>query len=346
MPQLVPAFATDPIGSEVYCVRFSPDDSFLAAASGHGAVCIFNVSTGQEAFRLNRAASRPVKQVCWRPEPVDAPLRTRGVLVGASTDGRLRQWHVSSNRCLEEFGNAEEIEQLFCVDYSPDGTRIVAGGMQELWAFDEETKKLSACLKGGDTLTTSGHSSRVFAVRCHPTEPSLVVSAGWDSTVQYWDFRSGSTAVRTIVGPHVCGGAIDISADGSTLLTGSWRPEDQLELWEFGTGRLIQAIPWRPGGIADPPCLLYTACFSRDKGSSMIAAGGSCSATHEGEAKVFERDNAAAKESSGRCFGTFTRFTCLSAHFASEAAGMLAYGGSDGRARVVRIEPSAAEGGG
>mmetsp|Transcript_113046 Transcript_113046/g.200401 ORF Transcript_113046/g.200401 Transcript_113046/m.200401 type:complete len:347 (-) Transcript_113046:87-1127(-) len=346
MPQLAPAFATEPTGSEVYCVRFSPDDNFLAAATGHGAVCVYNVSTGQEAFRLNRTATRPVKQVCWRPEPEDAPLRTRGVFVGASTDGRLRQWHVSSNRCLEEFGDAEETGQLLCVDYSPDGTRIVAGGMQELWAFDEETKKLSACLKGGDSLTTSGHSSRVFAVRFHPLDSSLLVSAGWDSTVQFWDLRAGSTAVRAIVGPHVCGGALDISSDGSTLLTGSWRPEDQLELWDFGTGRRQQAIPWRPGGIADPPCLLYTACFSRDKDNSMILAGGSCSAMHEGEAKVFELGKAAMKDSPGRCIGTFTRFTCLSAHFSSEAAGMLACAGSDGRVRVMRTVPAAAEGGG
>ena len=34
------------------------------------------------------------------------------------------------------------------------------------------------------------HSNRVFAIKCHPTDPNLVYSSGWDSTVQFWDLRS------------------------------------------------------------------------------------------------------------------------------------------------------------
>jgi len=33
---------------EVFSVRFSPNDAFLAAGCGRGTVCIYNVSTHQE----------------------------------------------------------------------------------------------------------------------------------------------------------------------------------------------------------------------------------------------------------------------------------------------------------
>ncbi|CAE8660961.1 unnamed protein product, partial [Polarella glacialis] len=82
---LAPAFVTGKIDEQVYSVRFSPDDSFLAAAGTHGVVSVFNVSTGQEAYRLGRSSSHPVKQVCWRPDDSSASLRTRGLLVSAST---------------------------------------------------------------------------------------------------------------------------------------------------------------------------------------------------------------------------------------------------------------------
>lgn len=342
---LEPSFATEPVNGEVFSVSFSPNDAFLAAGCGRGTVCIYNVSTHQEALRLNTTGTSPMKEVRWRPEREDSTGRERGLLVGASTDGVLRQWHVPSGRLLHELGNAEETRQLFSVDYTSDGRHIVAGGMQELWAFDEETKKQVACLQGGDGVTTSGHSSRVFAVRGHPSidQPSIVLSSGWDSAVQFWDLRAGTTAVRAIYGPHVCGPALDISADGSTILTGSCRPEEQLELWDFASGKRKEVIPWRQEGIQEPACLLYSACFSRAQRGPLIAAGGSSGGVRglaEGEAKVIERSGGDSGER--RCACTLTKFNCLSSTFSSENAGLVAFGGSDGRIRVLRVARAAA----
>jgi len=338
--ELSPAFTTEAFGSEVFSVRFSPDSSFLAASNAHGQVSVYNVSTSQEAYRLNRNGGHPMKQVVWRPEEESGPLRTRCMLVGACTDGIVRQWHVTSGKCLQEFGDPEQTGQLFCVDYSPDASRIVAGGMQELWVFDEETKKQSAHLKGGDSLTTAGHSSRVFAVRCNPVlgEPCSIISGGWDSSVQFWDVRVGH-AVRAVYGPHVCGDALDISADGRTFLTGSWREKDALELWDFRSEKRLEAIPWRTAGLAEPACQLYSARFSRagSDGSQLIAAGGSFSGPGGGEAKVLELQAGGTGSWSGRhCAGTLVHFTCLSADFAGKAA-LVALAGMDGRVHVMRL---------
>ena len=43
-----------------------------------------------------------------------------------------------------------------------------------------------------------GHTSRVYALKYHPTDPNVLVSAGWDDTVQFWDGRS-ENSIRYII---------------------------------------------------------------------------------------------------------------------------------------------------
>lgn len=196
-------------------------------------------------------------------------------------------------------------------------------------------KKEVGRLKGGDSSTTAGHSSRILAVRFLHTdgEPWSLVSGGWDNSVQFWDLRIGH-AVRAIFGPHICGDALDISSDGKQILTGSWRDKDPLELWDVGQAERIEVLPWRSEGMRDPACLLYTARFSKDSTSSFIAAGGSFTSPGGGEAKVLHRRRG---ETSQGCLGTMVNYTCLSADFGSPTSGLVAFGGSDGRVRVMRL---------
>lgn len=56
---------------------------------------------------------------------------------------------------------------------------------------------------------TAGHASRVFALKFNPTEPDILISGGWDNTIQIWDMRV-AYSVRSIFGPHICGDAVGI----------------------------------------------------------------------------------------------------------------------------------------
>ena len=38
---------------------------------------------------------------------------------------------------------------------------------------------------------TTGHSNRVFSLKFVAEDPNLLVSGGWDNTVQVWDVRAG-----------------------------------------------------------------------------------------------------------------------------------------------------------
>ena len=86
---------------------------------------------------------------------------------------------------------------------------------------------VSSCRYG---KISPGHSNRVFSVKFKPDNPNIVVSGGWDNTVQIWDVRE-EKSVQNFYGPHICGDAIDVY--GNTILTGSWRPENQLEVMDY-----------------------------------------------------------------------------------------------------------------
>lgn len=278
---------------ETFCVRFSPDSQYLAAAFGDGTIGIYNTITGRRGFSLSsKSASEvclPATQLRWRP--TSAMSKTKNVLVAVTAEGLVQHWHVTSHKLLHEVG--EEGNQLFCIDYAHDGSLFATAGKQrEMRVYDEATKRLSRVLTGGDTKHTPGHSNRVFSLKWHPTDKNVIVTGGWDNTVQFWDLRQGH-AVRSIFGPHICGDAIDITMDGSTLLTGSWRVQKQLQLWDVGTAKLLNHISWRntssvPGmGITQSePCMIYSAQFSKDPKGDTIVAGGSGS----NEAKLFDRN--------------------------------------------------------
>eukprot|EP00929_Paragymnodinium_shiwhaense_P003779 TRINITY_DN104425_c0_g1_i1.p1 TRINITY_DN104425_c0_g1~~TRINITY_DN104425_c0_g1_i1.p1 ORF type:complete len:380 (-),score=79.02 TRINITY_DN104425_c0_g1_i1:102-1241(-) len=319
-------FSLSDADGEVFCVRFSPDDQYLAAACGNGAIRVYNTITGKRAFLLNDSQEErlPTTQVRWRPQ--QAVSKTKNVLVSVGADGRIVHWHAASGKCLHEV--TEPDNQLFCVDYAPDGSQFAtAGKRREVRIYDEATKKLSQVMTGGDSVNTPGHSNRVFSLKYHPTVKNCIITGGWDNTVQFWDPRCGH-AVRAIFGPHVCGDSVDLSQDGQLILTGSWRVDKQLQIWDFRSEKLLETLPWRTGVSLAQPCMVYAAQFSKNDGSSMIVAGGGGA----NEAKLFDR------KAGGAVFGTVMGLTraCYSVDF-SHNSNMVAVAGGDGCVRVMSI---------
>ncbi|CAE7360079.1 Gnf1 [Symbiodinium sp. CCMP2456] len=318
-------------GQDVFTIQvqaFAPDDLYLAAC-GNGFIHVYNTSTSQLAFKLlggrSEDAGLPVTQVRWRPECFGS---TKSILVSVGADGKITHWHAFSGRQMHEIVEPEN--QLFCLDFLYDGTQFATAGKQRhIRIYDESTKKLVQLMRGGNDSETAGPSNRVFSLKYHPLTRHEIVSGGWDSSVQIWDVRQGR-AVRVIAGPHICGEALDISQDGRTMLTGSWRIHDQLQLWDLRMERLLAT--WPPS--KSTPCMIYAAQFSKDESSSMVAAGGS----GDHEVKVFQRMGSEAASAEAEPFGKISSFTqaCYSVDFAN-AGDMLAAAGGDGVIQVINI---------
>jgi COMPASS component SWD3 len=290
--------STDHQQTEVFCATWSPDSRFLAVGCGDGSIRVFNAATGKIAYLLRSSAamalggssssgvdeSLPI--TCIRFRPSDSSAKTKNVLLATCADGSITHWHMMTQTCLYSIQEKQDTtdSQVYACDYRSDGEQFATGGRDgRVRLYDESTKALTATLTAGRDKGTTGHSNRIYVVKYHPKDSNLLVSGGWDNTVQIWDCRAGHS-IRSIYGPHLCGDALDLSPDGHTILTGSWRPNDTLQRWDFATGRLLDSVPFAcgPGGLgADRPELLYAAAFSPD--GSMFAAGG-CGTN---ESKIF-----------------------------------------------------------
>ncbi|KAK2177513.1 hypothetical protein NP493_594g02046 [Ridgeia piscesae] len=88
-----------------------------------------------------------------------------------------------------------------------------------------------------------GHKSRVFALCYHATQPDCFISGGWDDTVMVRQYNNASS-IPNIYGPHICGDALDIDAHHNHILTGSWRKENVLQIWDYGSGAKIKDVPY------------------------------------------------------------------------------------------------------
>uniref|UniRef100_A0A0G4HNX9 Anaphase-promoting complex subunit 4-like WD40 domain-containing protein n=1 Tax=Chromera velia CCMP2878 TaxID=1169474 RepID=A0A0G4HNX9_9ALVE len=341
--RIVPRFIISDNSSEIFCVRFSPDDQYLAASHANGLIKIFSTASGKTAFQLNTGEHAPTTQLRWRP--LANAGKTRNVLVSVNSDGQVQHWHMNSGKLLSEIG--EKGNQLFCVDYTNDGSLFaVAGRNREVHVYDETTRQVHTTLKGGEFSAAPGHSNRVFSLKFHPTDPNVILSGGWDNTVHVWDIRTGHS-VRNIFGPFICGDALDISKDGKRVLTGSWRTSRQLQIWDFDSCELMEDIPWVGGSQAPgfrnraasaiaattasqaESCMVYSCQFAKNDYADAIVAGGS----GLNETKLFDR------EANNSPFGTITATAkgFYSVDFSQDAT-MVAMAGGDGAIRVMNVQ--------
>jgi COMPASS component SWD3 len=325
--RLVPKVTISDNTSEVFSVRFSPDGQFVAAGCGDGAIRVFNAATGALAYNLQGGSSVALPTTAIRFRPSNEQSKTKNVLIAANAAGAVQHWHMTSGKCLHSMVEGDG-NQVYALDYDKEGAKFVTAGKDTaVRVYDEATKTLLTTMQGGmgySTKSTPGHSNRIFSVRVVPQDENLVISGGWDNTVQVWDIRAGY-AVRSIFGPHICGDSLDIHHN--TVVTGSWRANNQLELWDFGSGEKITDVPWHmlPN---QPSCMLYAAQFSKDVAGRFVAAGGSGA----NEAKVFDR------LSGNAIVGTVTGMTrgVFAVDFAPDDQ-KLAIAGGDASIRILDV---------
>lgn len=77
---------------------------------------------------------------------------------------------------------------MYCLDFNTNGTLLAVGGRDaHVRVYDETTKSLAATLKEKGELP--GHSNRIFCVKFNPLDDNMIVSGGWDNTIQIYDLR-------------------------------------------------------------------------------------------------------------------------------------------------------------
>jgi WD40 repeat protein len=251
-----------PIGA----LAFTPDGTRLATWAEDLTIRIWETATGRE---IEPALKH--KSMTYRDSVYSLVVSPDGKRLGAVMAGGVRFWDLATRAELETL--RLPIRGVRVVAFSPDGTRIAAGGddakvvivdatsgsliaeftgfkgriqslafspdgRQVLTAGKEPTLRLWDAATGRLVRTFGGHSLEVLSAIFHP-DGTRIASGGHDRSILIWDAATGDELVR-LPGHTSYAFSLAFSPDGETLVSGSG--DATVRLWDtFPVARRHQA---------------------------------------------------------------------------------------------------------
>ena len=178
-----------------------------------------------------------------------------------------------------------EENRLFALDYSPDGLTFSTGGTDHfVRVYDDPTMKLKYVMDPFNTGKV-GHSNRIFWVKYNQQDSNLICSSGWDSTIIVHDIRKKGPAFG-MLGAYIWGDALDFY--GKDIITGSYRLDKQLVIWDTRKMDKAKDISWDGTGFGEEASIRIF-CLSKshsDTDENFMIVGG-CDSN---ELHVFNND--------------------------------------------------------
>lgn len=176
----------------------------------------------------------------------------------------------------------EPDNHIYAMDFKPDGEKFVTGGRDcNIRLYDEN--KISKFVVFGEGYSTPIHKNRVYAVKFLHDNPNVVISGGWDRTILLWDLRTARSE-GFLYGPMVCGDSLDYR--NGIVLSGSWRNEDQLEIFDLKMMKRIKILEWEEfeeNSQMNRKSYVYTCQFEKNFGEKIVAGS-----TGNNEIRVFD----------------------------------------------------------
>lgn len=278
----------------IFSLRFSDELDQIAVGYGDGSIRFFSVTNGKQTNEYLASSLPPVEHL--RRLSLDLPIMSlkwhplaTHRLYAACVDGTVRQVDKQKNEL--SIVASEPDNELTSLDFSADGKNYVTVGKDAHIRIYDSTKDLLvhkynnqrddtklAQIRNNqseDLTCTTGHYYRAFACKFHPDHKNILLTAGWDNVIKFWDIRQKEAMNEIIVGPHICGEGID--ARGNDILTASWTRLDSLQLWDFRTMSLLKTLNV-PNAANEKGEFMYSAQLCDNQ--TVIAAGSGTCACH------------------------------------------------------------------
>ena len=189
------------------------------------------VSSGTKDTYKYRAAYHPTKEI---------GVSVSGSSIGFWRDAPLPKWEMTK---YEDNGWAG----TQCVDFSPDGRRLVSGNSIGMVDILDSSELTNARVEDIRIHRCAGHSKSVRCVMFGP-KGERVFSGSDDGTVRIWDAETGSS-VRVLDDHSSTVTSIDVSGDGQLLASAS--QDGTVKLWNAETGDRLLLLSEHDGPVND-----------------------------------------------------------------------------------------------
>ena len=243
---------------KVHSVVYSPDGKTLAAGMVNDSVELWDVETGYKTATLANPGAKTVS------------FSTDGKTLAAAAGRTVFLWDIGTETRARSF--ARHSDHVASVAVSPDGTTFATGsgdGSISLWDIAERT---GTTLSGADIYF--GLLRPVNSVAFSP-DGTMLATGSTNRTINLWDVATG-TNTATLTGHSAGVNSVAFSPDGRTLASGS--RDGTVKLWDIATERNTSTLSGHAEGFGKG---VVSVRFSFD--GTMLASG-----SHDGSVRVWD----------------------------------------------------------